>query len=384
MDFAFNDIQQEFRNSLRRFVGQRNGSGNQSESRQAARLWSTIHWSELGALGALGAVLPEAYDGLGGDLVDAMLILEELGRGVAATPFIETIVVAARLIDRLGSEDQKRRWLPAIARGDLRLAFADGGWRPHRSGNQISGFHASRDDGGFRLNGSQDVVTGTPDADLLVILTAIANEQGPTLFIVPRDKSGIQIRPYWTLDGRPCATVTAEHVLIKDEDSLGPTGGACVAVAEVFDLATFGHCAEATGIMASLLNRTISHLKTRTQFGQALASFQALQHRLVDMVMAYELAHSLTYKAAMLGCDRQSSEWPAAVSAAKIQVTDAARLIGYESIQMHGAMGMSLELPVGHAVRRLKTIEPQFGSLDYHLRRYQALTSSGENGGNGP
>jgi alkylation response protein AidB-like acyl-CoA dehydrogenase len=132
--------------------------------------------------------------------------------------------------------------------------------------------------------------------------------------------------------------------------------------------------------MASLLNRTISHLKSRTQFGHTLASFQALQHRLVDMVMAYELACALTCKAAALGGDRDNSDWPVAVSAAKIQVTDAARLIGYESIQMHGAMGMSLELPVGQAVKRLRTIEPQFGSPDYHLRRYQALTRSGGHG----
>ena len=193
-----------------------------------------------------------------------------------------------------------------------------------------------------------------------------------TLFCVRLAHEGIVLRPFWTLDDKPAASVVLDGLELDAADSIGGIGGASEAVAAVLDLASIGQCAEAAGVMASLLNQTMTHLKTRVQFGQPLANFQALQHRLTDMYAAYELSLSLTYKAAILS-RQPGREQQAAVSGAKVQAAEAARLIGHEAIQMHGAMGMSMELPVGRAVKRLKAMEPLFGSAAFHLRRYRDL-----------
>ena len=209
------------------------------------------------------------------------------------------------------------------------------------------------------------------ECDHLLLLCAGVGP-GMTLFCVRLAHEGIVLRPFWTLDDKPAASVVLDGLELDAADSIGGIGGASEAVAAVLDLASIGQCAEAAGVMASLLNQTMTHLKTRVQFGQPLANFQALQHRLTDMYAAYELSLSLTYKAAILS-RQPGREQQAAVSGAKVQAAEAARLIGHEAIQMHGAMGMSMELPVGRAVKRLKAMEPLFGSAAFHLRRYRDL-----------
>jgi alkylation response protein AidB-like acyl-CoA dehydrogenase len=371
MDFALTDIQSQFRATLRRFAAERPAPDARDDPRAAVRLWRTTGWAELAGLGALGALLPEAYDGLGGDSIDAMVIAEEIGRALAPAPIIETVVVAAGLIGRLGSEAQKQRWLPAIAGGRIKFAFADGGFRTEGERSSFEAVHDAAS-GRIRIDGRQDMVS-TDDGEQLLVLAATRNAPGHTLFCLRPDHPGLRIRPYRTIDDRPAATVEIDALQPGPDDRIGPVGGADAAAAEMLDHAVAAQCAEAIGIMASLLNQTIAHLRTRTQFGQALAGFQALQHRLADMVLAYELALSLTCKAAILCRDGSGNERPMAVSAAKVQVTEAARRIGHEAIQMHGAIGMTLELPVGRAVKRLKAMEPAFGSADYHLRRYGDL-----------
>jgi butyryl-CoA dehydrogenase len=365
MDFALTDIQTEFRATLRRFMAGRPAPDPREDPGEAARRWRTVHWSALAELGALAALLPESDEGMGGDSIDAMVIAEELGRGLAAAPFIETVIVAGGLIDRLGSERQKREFLPAIAAGRITFAFADGGF-----GSQDSAFAAQPRSGA--INGRQALVS---DAawNRLLLLARTSDAPGHTLFCLRPDHPGLRLQPFATIDDRPAATVEADDLRPGPEDRIGPAGGADEAVAEMLDRAVAAQCAEAVGIMASLLNQTIAHLQTRTQFGQPLAGFQALQHRLADMVLAYELAQSLTCKAAILCRDGSANERRMAVSAAKVQTVEVARRIGHEAIQMHGAIGMSLELPVGRAVKRLKAMEPAYGSADYHLRGYRDL-----------
>jgi alkylation response protein AidB-like acyl-CoA dehydrogenase len=371
MDFNFTEIQSEFRATLRRFLTERGGQAAKTGPREMAGLWRGAFWMELAQLGALAALLPEDYDGLGGSALDAIAMLDEIGRAQAPPPMIETAVVAAGLIERLGSPAQKQDVLAAIGAGRLKCAFADGGiLEPGATGSSFD--VRMLDHGGYRAKGRQALVAEASDCDLLFL---ICGQSLPalTLFAVRPDHAGIRLRPFWTLDDRPAASVELEDIELGPASCFGGPGAAGPAVAEVLDLAVVAQCAEAGGVMASLLNQTITHLKTRTQFGQALAEFQALQHRLVDMYAAYELSLSLTYKAAILSKEATTDERRAAVSSAKVQAAEAARLIGHESIQMHGAMGMSLELPVGRAVKRLKTMESQYGSSAYHLARYRSL-----------
>jgi len=371
MDFRYSGIQTEFRATLRRYFNAQGDEAAKTGPREMARRWRTGLWTEIAALGALAAFLPEAFDGMGGDSVDAIAIMDEAGRAQAGAPIIENAVIAAGLLDRLGSAPQKQAFLPAIAAGTRSFAFADGdilspgGVQPAFTLTSLGG-------GKYRAAGRQAMVVEASACDHLIIL-CIAADRGLTLFCIPGDREGVALRPFWTLDDRPAASVMLEAVALDTDDIIGPVGGAGDAVSAVLDLACVAQCAEAAGVMASLLNQTITHLKNRSQFGQPLANFQALQHRLADMYAAYELSLSLIYKAAILGREPGGTEHRCAVSGAKVQTAEAARLIGHEAIQMHGAMGMSLELPVGRAVKRLKAMEPQYGSAAYHLRRYQAL-----------
>jgi alkylation response protein AidB-like acyl-CoA dehydrogenase len=372
MDFSFSEIQAEFRSSLRRFFAERRGQTAKTEPREMARRWRTTLWPELAALGTFAALLPEAYDGMGGDSVDAIAILDEVGRAQASLPLIETAVIAAGLIARLGSPAQRQKFLPAIAAGALKFAIADGDILA--PGGALALFKLTIPEAGtYRIEGRQALVVEASACDQLIILCT-GPASGITLVCVPLTHPAIQLRPFWTVDDRPAASVALEGMALDASSCIGGLGAAGAAVTEVLDLAAVAQCAEAAGVMASLLNQTIAHLKTRTQFGQPLANFQALQHRLADMYAAYELSLSATYKAAILCKQPGSPARGRAVSAAKVQTAEAARLIGHEAIQMHGAMGMSLELPVGRAVKRLKAMEPQFGSPAYHLRRYRALS----------
>jgi len=374
MDFQYSAIQNEFRATLRRFIAAHAGAAAKTNPRDNARRWRTDLWTEIAALGALAALLPEAYDGMGGDSVDALAIMEEAGRGQAGAPIIENAIVAAGVIGRLGSARQKQQFLPAIAAGTNKFAFADGDMLA--PGGAAPAFKLTDLGGGkYRVAGRQAFVAEASDCDHLIIACG-APETGLTLVCLPRNHETIMLRPFRSLDDRPAASVILESVELDAAGIIGPEGGAGQAVSTVLDLACAAQCAEAAGLMASLLNQTITHLKTRTQFGQPLANFQALQHRLADMYAAYELSLSLTYKAAILGRQPGTAAHQAAVSAAKVQTAEAARLIGHEAIQMHGAMGMSLELPIGHAVKRLKAMEPQYGAAAYHLRRYQSLRTA--------
>jgi alkylation response protein AidB-like acyl-CoA dehydrogenase len=369
MDFSYSEVQTEFRASLRRFFAERTDRAAKADPREMGRRWRANYWTDLAGLGTLAALLPEAHEGMGGDAIDAIAILEEAGRALAGPPIIENAIIAAGLIERLGSAPQKQAMLPAIAEGGLKFAFAEGGVLA--PGGAAADFKLTRlETGNYRVEGRQAMVAEAPDCDYLLLLCN--GETGSTLFCLPREHAGVLLRPFWTLDDRPAASLILDGVALAAAQRIGAEGGAGQAAAAVLDLACIAQCAEAAGLMAALLNLTITHLKTRTQFGQALANFQALQHRLADMLAAYELSLSLTYKAAILS-RQPNPESQAAASGAKVQAAEAARLIGHEAIQMHGAMGMSLELPVGRAVKRLKAMEPQFGSTAYHLGRYRAL-----------
>ncbi len=368
MDFSFSDIQCEYRATLRRFLNER---GGQTEPRDMARRWRTDFWTELAGLGAVAALLPEDYEGLGGCSIDALAMLEEIGRAHAGPPMIETAIVAAGLIERLGSAAQKREFLPEIAAGRLICAVADGGILA--PGATASSFAVRvLDHGGYSVEGRQAVVAEARQCHLLLVVCG-GSLSDLTVFGVKPDQPGVRLRPFWTMDDRPAANVELEGLALGPAACFGGFGAAGAVVADILDLAVVAQCAEAAGLMASLLNQTIAHLNIRTQFGQKLAAFQALQHRLVDMYAAYELSLSLTFKAAILSRHPATDEQRAAASGAKVQAAEAARLIGHEAIQMHGAMGMSLELPVGRAVKRLKAMESQYGSAAYHLARYRAL-----------
>ncbi|MDH3597760.1 MAG: acyl-CoA dehydrogenase, partial [Rhodospirillales bacterium] len=227
----------------------------------------------------------------------------------------------------------------------------------------------------YLLNGRKSVVFHAATADKLIVSARTAGEArdaaGIGLFLVDREAEGLTLRAYPTVDGLRAAELRLEDVRVDGGAAVGEAGGALPIIEQVLDRATIAVCAEAVGTMGVLLEATRAYLETRTQFGAPIGSFQVLQHRVVDMFMAYELSRALVYRAAAAAED--AADRAAAASAAKVQVGKAGRMIGQAAIQLHGGMGMTEEFAVGHHFKRLSMIGALFGDTDHHLRRFAAL-----------
>jgi len=332
VNFDYNEEQQLLADSVRRFL---QGKYQFEDRRKiiAGEGWSPQVWATFVEMGLTGLPLPADYGGFGGGAVDLMGVMEAFGEALVVEPYLPT-VMAARLVARGGSEAQKSAILPAVAEGRMKLAI--GYDEKHRA------------------------VLGAPAADKLVMAA-----KGGLVLV---DAGKVKMKPYRTLDNMLAADVAL------DGAPLEPLGGGAAALEEVIDFGTALICAEAVGAMKFACDTTLEYLKTRKQFGVPIGTFQALQHRMVEMVISHEQAKSM----ACLACSKiDSSEDPAdrarAVSAAKIKIADSARHVSQEAVQLHGGMGMSDELKVSHAFRRLTVLARQFGDADHHLARFASL-----------
>jgi alkylation response protein AidB-like acyl-CoA dehydrogenase len=302
-----------------------------------------------------------------------MIVMQAFGRGLVLEPYIATVILGGGLVALGGSEAQKSAILPEIAAGKLKLALAQGERRARFDLAHVE-TSARRAGGGFILDGHKTVVPHGGGADKLIISARISD--GPTdptgisLFLVDHKANGVHLRDYPTVDGLRAADVRLENVAVGNDALIGPEGGALPIMTAIIDRAVAALCAEAVGIMETLNTMTLEYLKTRKQFGVPIGSFQVLQHRMVDNVIAAELAKSMTILAAMSIDDDDAAARGRAVSAAKVQVGQSGRLVGQQSIQLHGGIGMTTEYAAGHYFKRLSTIEPTFGNTDYHLDRF--------------
>ena len=332
MNFDYSEEQQLLADSVRRFL-EKNYDFETRKKTIAGQGWSPQVWATFVDMGLTGLPLPADYGGFGGGAVDLMGVMEAFGEALVVEPYLPT-VMAARLVARGGSDAQKSAILPAVAEGRMKLAL--GYDEKHRA------------------------VLGAPAADKLVM----AAKGGLALV----DAGKVKMKPYRTLDNMLAADVAL------DGAPLEPLGGGAAALEEAIDFGTALICAEAVGAMKFACDTTLEYLKTRKQFGVPIGTFQALQHRMVDMFISHEQAKSM----ACLACSKvDSSENPAerarAISAAKIKIADSARHISQEAVQLHGGMGMSEELKVSHAFRRLTVLARQFGDADHHLARFASL-----------
>jgi len=331
MNFDYNEEQQLLADSVRRLL-QKDYDFEARKKIVAGEGWSPALWAKFAELGLTGLPLSPDYGGFGGGAVDLMGVMEAFGEALVVEPYLPTIL-AAQLVARGGTAQQKQAILPAVAEGRLRMAFAHCGTRG---------------------------VLGAPVAEKLVV------SSGADLFLV--DRADVKIKPYRTLDNMLAADI--EFRTAKRE----ALDGARALVDEVIDFGTALICAEAVGAMKFACDTTLEYLKTRKQFGVPIGTFQALQHRIVDMVISCEQARSM----ACLACSKAdqsnaAAERVRAISAAKIKVADAARHISQEAVQLHGGMGMSEEMKVSHTFRRLTVLARQFGDVDHHLERFSSL-----------
>ena len=375
MDFSYSEEQQLIKDSVDRFVREEYELEKRRKLVASELGYSEKNWSKMAELGWLGVSLPEEYGGFGGGPVETMIIMESFGSGLVVEPYFATIVLGANAVLKGGSEDLKKEVLPAIAEGKAKLAFAYA--EPQARFNLADVEVSAKQDGdAYVLNGHKAVVLNAASADYLVVSArtsgASRDAKGITVFLVDASASGISRRDYPTVDGLRASEVEFADVKVDASRVLGAVDEGLALVEEVVDHGIAALCAEAVGCMQVLQDATNEYLKTRKQFGVPIGKFQVLQHRMVDMFMETEQSRSMAYLAT-LKLDEDAAERTKAASAAKVQIGKGGRFVGQQSVQLHGGMGMTDELNVGHYFKRLTMIDTMFGNQDHHLKRYAAI-----------
>lgn len=379
MDFTFTDEQVMLRDAVAGFLAARYDLEKSRSAVKTGPGWQPEIWRGLAELDVLGLTLPEETGGSGGGPVESMIIAEELGRALVVEPYVDTVVVGGGLLRRSGGE-QAQALLTKIAEGNARIAFAalEAGSGEVRHDVSVT---ARRDGDSWVLDGTKIVVTSAPIATHLIISARTAGERrdrdGISLFLVEFDASappaGVEVHRYRTIDDRVAADLTFADFRLPTGALLGTEGQAWPIIDATVDDAIAAVASEAVGLMRKVLDDTVEYTKQRQQFGVPISSFQALQHRMVDMLIELEQSIAAAYLAAY-ALQAEPAERARAISAAKVTIGRATRLLGQESVQLHGAMGMTEELAIGHYFKRLTAIEYEFGNSSDHLARYIALT----------
>jgi len=365
MNFDYNEEQQLLADSVRRYLAKDYTFEARKKIVDSKDGWSPAVWAQLTEMGLMGLPFSPDYGGFGGGAVDLMGVMEAAGDAMLVEPYLPTLM-AGFAVARAGSDAQKKAVLTAVVEGKLKLAFAQTEKNARYNLAKVEA-QAKKAGAGWEITGEKFVVLGAPAADTFVV--SAKTEKGLSLFLVK--KESVKVKPYVTLDEQRAGDVSLSR---SAGELLGAEGGALAVIEETVDYATALICAEAVGAMKFACDTTLEYLKTRKQFGVPIGTFQALQHRMVDMYVAQEQARSM----ACLACSKVDSPADArdrakAISAAKIKIADNARLISQEAIQLHGGMGMTEEMKVSHTFRRLTMIAQQFGDADHHLARFASL-----------
>jgi alkylation response protein AidB-like acyl-CoA dehydrogenase len=375
MDFNFNEEQTLIQGQVAQFI-QRDYEWEKRQNLISSELgFSEKNWKIFAELGWLGISLSEESGGFGGTALESMIIMEEFGKGLVVEPFLETIILCSGLIDSCGTDEQKGEILGQVVAGNMHLAL---GFTEPQSRFNLADVttEAKLKDGNYVVNGFKSVVMNGPNANKFIISTRTSGKQtdkdGISLLVVDANQDGVSLRNYPTVDDRRASELTLENVIVPASCLLGSENQGFKLLEDAIDNATLGICAEAVGAMEVLYKTTVEYTKTREQFGQPIGKFQVLQHRMVDMFMEYEQSKSLLYMATIKNVEG-SQDAKKSISGLKYQVGKAAKFIGQQAVQLHGGMGVTNELNVGHFFKRLTTIISIFGNTDYHLKRYSQL-----------
>ncbi len=378
MDFNFTDEQNMIRDSLGRLIRDQYDFDTRMGVVRSEAGWRPEMWAQFAELGLLMAPFSEDDGGLGGGAIDAMVVMEEFGKGLVIEPYIPSVVCAGGVLKHAGTSAQKEEHLAPLLGGERVFAFA---YAEPRGRYNLADLEttAKAEGGGYVLNGHKAVVIGAPWASHLIVTARTAGGQrdanGVSVFVVAKDAAGVTTRDYPTVDGRRASEVYFENVSVGAEALIGEADAALPLVERVVDEATAAVCAEAVGAMGVAHAQTVEYSRTRKQFGTPIGKFQVLQHRMVDMFMEHEQAISMTYMAT-LKLDEDPVERKKAVSAAKAKIGQGGRFLGQAAVQIHGGMGMTEELAVGHYFKRVTMIDAEFGNVDHHLKRYTQLSAA--------
>ncbi|CAE6808930.1 L-prolyl-[peptidyl-carrier protein] dehydrogenase [Paraburkholderia domus] len=367
MDFTFNDEQQQFADALRRYLDKSYGFEARQAIVQSESGVSDEHWTAFTELGLTALPVPEAQGGFNGSPIDMLVVMQELGRALVIEPYWATAVGVEALRIAGTGEGEDASLLERAAQGEIKLAVA---FHEPRARYDLFEVETVANGQGDQqtLTGTKSVVLHGAQADYWIVPARLNGEIA--LFVVARDAAGVKVTDYRTIDGQRAATLKFDGTPARQ--LTGKHAGAA-ALEHIADYGTVLLCAEAVGALDALNHATAEYTKTRQQFGQPIARFQALQHRMVEMLIHAEQARSITYLAAMRYTSADADERRRAVSAAKARVGQAARFVGQQAVQLHGGMGVTNEVAAAHLFKRLAIIETTLGDVDHHLARFAAL-----------
>lgn len=372
MDIQFTEEQELLRSSVQRLLRDRYDFEARRKIVASEEGFSRKHWASFAELGLLAAPFSEDAGGLGGGPLATMIVMQEFGRHLVVEPFLETVVLAGGLIESEASPAQRDQFIPNIISGKSiwALAWAEKGSRYEFADVTTT---ARREGSDYVLNGEKAVAIAAPWADYLIVSARTSghrlDSEGVSLFIVDRRAANLHLQSFKTIDGRRAAEVSLKDVRVGNDSLLGEEGGGAGALEAISERVIGALCAEAVGAMAELNSATLEYTRTRKQFGVALGTFQVLQHRMVDMFIAQQEAVSLMQHL-NLGLAASKTGLSRLASGAKAKVGYAARFVADQAVQLHGGMGMSDELNVGHYFKRISSINIQYGDPAFHVLRY--------------
>ena len=372
MDFDLSEEQRLLKESVDGLLGSSYDFDARKKYMAQKGGWSKAVWGKFAEQGLLGLPFSEDDGGFGAGAVETMIVMEALGKALVLEPYLATVVIAGGFLRRGGSPAQKAAHIPAIIDGSKTFAFAQLEKNSRYDLGDVATSAKKKGDG-WVIDGEKFVVLNGETADMLIVTARTRGGQrdanGVGVFLVPGNAKGIAKKGYPTQDGLHAADISFTGVEVGADAVIGDPENGLALIERVVDDARIALCAEAVGVMDESLKSTVEYLKTRTQFGVPIGSFQTLQHRAADMFVALEQARSMAMFATMAGDFDDAKERATAVAAAKVQIGKSLKFVGQQAVQLHGGIGMTMEARIGHYFKRLTMIENTFGDTDYHLRR---------------
>ena len=372
MDLTPSDEQRLLRESVDRFVSETYTADHRRKVASDPLGFSADIWKQFADLGWLALPISEAHGGLGGGAIEIGILMEAFGRGLVSEPYLSTVVIGASLISKCGTGAQKQSLLPKIADGSLYLAFAHSE-RQARFDLADIRTTAKKTTDGWRLDGHKIAVLDGNAAGQIIVSARVNDANGePCLFLVPQGTRGLALRDFPRLGGGRACNLELRDVQLPADALLGDGSNALPAIEAVIDRAMAALGAEAVGIMQTLLDQTLEYTKIRKQFGRPLSANQVIRHRLADLAMQCDEARSMALRAALMA-DAEPVARSRAASGAKAKIGKCARFVAEQSVQLHGAMGVTEELDIGSYFKRLLAFDTLFGGSAHHYRRHAAL-----------
>ncbi len=372
MNFELSEEQKLIQQSVERFVQEKYDLVKRVEISSLDPGYSEEYWNSMAELGWLGLPFNEEDGGFGGNQIDTMVIMEQFGKGLVLEPFLANIVLGGGAIQLGGSEDLKSEILPNLIDGSKQLTLA---YAEQQSRFDLEDVATSAREEGekYIINGQKSMVLNAESADHLVVVTRTngsqVDEEGITLFLVDSDSKGLERNNFPTVDGLRASEITFDNVEVNSERMIGDPDKGFSILRTITNNAILALCAEAVGAMEVLYKDTVEYTQQREQFDQPLSDFQVLQHRMVDMFMEYEQCKSLLFRATMETIQDPSMA-QRTIHALKHLIGKSGIFVGENAVQLHGGMGVTEELRVGHFFKRLLVIDSQFGNADFHLDKF--------------